>query len=167
MYDIKTTAYPWDTSILVSFGEQFSFCPLLKKFIAKIGRDSITSISTNFFYECRNLEEVIIHVECLTEASNMFCYCPKLHTFYADLALLGTATYMFGTDSYNCTSLNVESVEHIANSIQSDCYSEIYIGMARELQWDNGDGKYSRCQEALQKIRNKGWTVYEMYSENY
>lgn len=39
--------------------------------------------------------------------------------------------------------------------------------MANELQWDNGDGKYSRCQEALSKIRNKGWTVYEIYNENY
>lgn len=39
--------------------------------------------------------------------------------------------------------------------------------MARELQNDNGDGKYSRCQDALTRIRNKGWTVYEMYSENY
>ena len=97
----------------------------------------------------------------------MFAYCPKLHTFYADLSKLQSAYYMFGSDSYNCTSLNVESVEHIANSISPNGYGEIYIGMARELQWDNGDGKYQRCQVALQKIRNNGWTVYEIYSSNY
>ena len=96
----------------------------------------------------------------------MFYNCPKVHTFYADLSRLEGGSYMFGSDSYNCTSLNVESVEHIANSI-GECYGEIYIGMANKLQYDYGDGKYYRCQEALQKIRNKGWTVYEIYSENY
>ena len=167
-YDLKTTAYPWNSSEEVSFSDsQFYQCPILKKFVAKIGRDSVTRIVSNFFYDCRNLEEVIIHLECLNDATNMFSICPKLHTFYADLSCLQYASYMFGTDSYNCTSLNVESVEHIANSIKSDCYSEIYIGMSRELQNDNGDGKYQRCQDALQKIRNKGWTVYEMYSKNY
>ena len=96
----------------------------------------------------------------------MFYNCPKVHTFYADLSRLEGGSYMFGSDSYNCTSLNVESVEHIANSIGWYC-GEIYIGMARELQYDNGDGKYYRCQDALNRIRNKGWTVYEIYSENY
>lgn len=120
-YDLKTTAYPWNTSEEVGFSmTQFDNCPLLKKFVAKIGRDSVTRINGNFFYYCENLEEVIIHVECLSDANNMFAYCPKLHTFYADLSHLETGGFMFGTDSYSCTSLNVESVEHIANSIKSD-----------------------------------------------
>lgn len=167
-YDLKTTANPSDISQYVTFNEyQFSYCPMLKKFAAKIGRNSPTSMYNHFFFECRNLEEVIIHVECLESANNMFAYCPKLHTFYADLSHLVSATYMFGTDSYSCTSLNVESVEHIANSISPNGYGEIYIGMASELQNDNGDGKYQRCQDALQKIRNNGWTVYEIYSASY
>lgn len=96
----------------------------------------------------------------------MFYRCVKLKEFYADLSEVWGVSSMFGYDTWSCTSLNVESVENIANSI-CESYSEIYIGMARELQNDNGDGKYSRCQEALNKIRNKGWTVYEIYSENY
>lgn len=166
-YDLKTTANPYSSGEEVGFNNsQFNECPILKKFVAKIGRDSATRIYGNFFYDCQTLEEVIIHVECLAEATNMFYNCPKVHTFYADLSKLEGGSCMFGSDSYSCTSLNVESVEHIANSI-SYYSGEIYIGMARELQWDNGDGKYSRCQEALNKIRNKGWTVFEIYSENY
>ena len=147
-------------------GFQFEGCSILKKFVAKIGNWYPTVLNGNLFCDCQNLEEVIIHVENLKEANNMFQSCPKVHTFYADLSQLENGSYMFGSDPYNCTSLNVESVEHIANSI-SYYAGEIYIGMARELQWDNGDGKYQRCQDALNRIRNKGWTVYEIYSENY
>ena len=165
-YDLMTRGYCNDyTSGTNIYNTQFDNCPLLKKIVAKIGRNG-TYITNEFFYECRNLEEVIIQVDILMEATKMFSYCPKLHIFYADLSCLESASYMFGTDSYNCTSLNVESVEHIANSI-SYYSGEIYIGMARELQNDNGDGKYQRCQDALNRIRNKGWTVYEIYSENY
>ena len=163
-YDLKTNP----TDSYYSFNTQFYDIPLLVKFAAKIGGgNGVQTSCSSFFNCCNNLEEVIIECSLLYDCNNMFSNCPKVHTFYADLSKLEYASYMFGSDPYNCTSLNVESVEHIANSIKSDCYREIYIGMARELQWDNGDGKYSRCQEALQKIRNKGWTVYEMYSENY
>lgn len=162
-YDLKTNP----TNSYYSFNNQFCENQLLVKFAAKIGgSDGIQTSCNRFFENCNNLEEVIIECPFLYNCNYMFYNCPKVHTFYADLSRLEYGSYMFGTDSYNCTSLNVESVEHIANSI-GDGYSEIYIGMARELQWDNGDGKYSRCQEALQKIRNKGWTVYEIYSENY
>lgn len=165
-YDLKTTAYPWNSSEEVSFSSQFYECPILKKFAAKIGRDSVTSISGNFFYQCQNLEEVILHVECLTGATNMFAYCTKLHTFYADLSRLEIGSYMFGNGATDCTSLNIESVENIARTIGSNG-GEIYIGMANRLQYDYSDGEYQRCQTALQKIRDKGWTVYEIYSQNY
>lgn len=96
----------------------------------------------------------------------MFAGATKLQKFYADLSELEGGERMFGEGSTSCSKLDLESVENIANTI-GQYYGEIYIGMAYELQFDYGDGNYTRCQEALQKIRNKGWTVYEMYSENY
>lgn len=167
-YDLKTkpNVFTWSSDYTWLSQNQFESCPLLKKFAAKIGNDITKTVVSNLFTQCDYLEEVIIDCTWLRDVSNLFSYCPKVHTFYADLSKLESAGYMFGSDAYNCTSLNVESVEHIANSIGQN-YSEIHIGMARELQWDNGDGKYSRCQEALNKIRSKGWTVYEIYSENY
>lgn len=111
-YDLKTTGGDFSSP-------QFQECPILKKFVAKIGNRDFTYIYTNFFYDCRNLEEVIIHVEFLKSANSMFYNCPKVHTFYADLSQLESGSYMFGSDPYSCTSLNVESVEHIGNSISS------------------------------------------------
>ena len=167
-YDLmtKTNIFSWSSDYLWLPWGQFETCPLLKKFAAKIGNDITKTILGSLFTSCDCLEEVIIDCTWLETANSLFSYCPKLHTFYADLSHLENASYMFGSDSYNCTSLNVESVEHIANSI-NEYSGEIYIGIARELQWDNGDGKYTRCQDALSRIRSKGWTVYEIYSENY
>lgn len=145
---------------------QFIDCPVLKKFIAKLGSYNLTEINSNLFCNCNNLEEVILYVENLTIANRLFYNCPNLHTFYCDLSQLQAAYAMFGSDSYSCTSLNVESVEHIANSISNNG-GQIFIGMANKLQNDVGDGEFQRCQAALQKIRDKGWTVYEMYNSNY
>lgn len=161
-YDLKTNSTDNDLTFYTQFNEN----PLLVKFAAKIGGIGIQTTCTRFFNYCNNLEEVIIDCPFLQNCNTLFDYCPKVHTFYADLSRLSSASCMFGSDTYSCTSLNVESVEHIANSISS-YGGEIHIGMARELQWDNGDGKYQRCQDALSRIRNKGWTVYEIYSENY
>lgn len=138
----------------------FEGCPWITKFAAKIENNEDMGYC---FENCYNLESFYTPSK-LKNALGMFVYCYKLKEFYADLSELNNASYMFGSDSYNCTSLNVESVENIANSISNN-YGEIHIGMTNELQYDNGDGKYSRCQEALQKIRDKGWTVYEIYSE--
>lgn len=161
LFDLKTSMEGFSHS-----SYQFIECPVLKKFIAKLGNSNPTEITNNFFYKCDNLEEVILYVENLTKANYLFENCPKMHTFYCDLSQLTSAYCMFGYDSYGCTSLNVESVERIANSISSNG-GEIYIGMANKLQNDVGDGEFQRCQAALQKIRDKGWTVYEMYNNNY
>lgn len=154
-----------DTTI---YNVQFWGCPLLKKFAAKVGRNTV-QINSGLFRDCKNLEEVIIDTDMgIYSAYELFYDCPKVHTFYANLSQLWEVMGMFGYDTQSCTSLNVESLEHIANSInQYGDYKDLYIGISKELQYDNGDGKYYRCQEALQKIRNKCWTVYEIYSENY
>lgn len=141
----------------------FFECYWITKFAAKI--ENCSKITEGFRF-CYNLESFY------TPSKLRYCYmtfdnCKKLKDFEADLSELNNAQFMFGSCPSECSCLNVESVENIANSIKSDGYGEIFIGLANELQYDNGDGKYYRCQEALQKIRNKGWSVYEMYSENY
>jgi hypothetical protein len=138
----------------------FYDCPWITKFAAKIENNDNIAES---FCNCNELESFYTPSK-LRSTQNTFSGCTKLKEFYADLSELNNASYMFGSDSYNCTCLNVESVEHIANSIGTNG-GDFYIGMAYELQNDYGDGKYQRCQDALQKIRDKGWTVYEMYSE--
>lgn len=168
-YDLKTKTnnFTWSYDPTNFVWSQFQYCPLLKKFAAKIGNDITTTNVNNLFDSCNCLEEVIIDCTWLETVNSLFNNCCKVRTFYADLSHLVSASYMFGSDSYNCTSLNVESVEHIANSINPNGNGEIYIGMSRELLNDYGDGIYQRCQDALQKIRNKGWAVYEIYSNNY
>lgn len=143
----------------------FQECYWLKKFVAKIDEPTESGAKYEYMFRSSNLEEFYTPSK-IRQCSSMFVGATKLQKFYADLSELYNADYMFGSSTSDCTCLNLESVENIANTI-GESYSEIYIGISNELQNDNGDGKYSRCQEALSKIRNKGWTVYEMYSDNY
>ena len=93
-YDLKTKGFRYVSSNdmlnkTCGFnGYQFWGCSILKKFVAKIGNWYPTVLNGNLFCDCQNLEEVIIHVECLRSAENMIQSCPKLHTFYADLSQL-------------------------------------------------------------------------------
>lgn len=155
----------------------FFNCSKLKKFYGKLGRiltwyDS--GVQTRCYTSCydifNNCSDLIEYVSPsgIYNGNSMFSGCINLRKFRGDLSFLDTASGMFGSDPYNCTKLDLESVKYIANIIgPGDGWREIYIGIDNSLQNDNGDGEYSRCQEALQKIRDKGWTVYEIYSENY
>lgn len=162
-YNDLTPAGEWFYSLdYYDCNNLFCGCPWLRKFAAKL--ENVSSISY-CFQNCQNLEAFYTPSK-LKECQFSFESCTKLKEFDADLSELNNGYCMFGNETYNCTSLNVESVENIANSIGSNG-GELYIGMTNGLQWDNGDGNYTRCQAALQKIRDKGWTVYEIYSENY
>lgn len=148
-----------------SAGYSFGDCYWLNKFVAKIDEPTESGAKYEYMFQSSNLEEFYTPSK-IRKCHAMFVGATKLQKFYADLSELRDGDSMFGYDSYSCSKLDLESVENIANSI-GEYYGQIYIGMARELQWDNGDGKYQRCQDALNRIRNKGWTVYEIYSENY
>lgn len=169
-YNDLTPEGEWFYSLSMTDGKSaaysFQECYWLKKFVAKIDEPTESSAKYEYMFQSSNLEEFYTPSK-IRQCCAMFVGATKLQKFYADLSELRSGSCMFGNSTSDCTCLNLESVEHIANSIKSDCYSEIYIGIANELQWDNGDGEYQKCQAALQRIRDKGWTVYEIYSTNY
>ena len=123
----------------------------------------------NYYISTPRADEItkfISKMDNVIHANSMFVGCKNLTYFDATLTSLQCGMGMFGYDGNNCTKLNWQSVKNIADKIGN--YSgEIYIGMENSLIYDNGDGAYWEKEDALQKIRNKGWTVYEIYSENY
>ena len=69
---------------------------------------------------------------------------------------------MFGGATYNCTKLDLPSVQNIAETI-NDLASKgqtgkINIGISQSIQ-GNAD-----LEAALETIRSKGWTVSEIYA---
>ena len=114
------------------------------------------------------LTKFVSNTPILQSADYMFYGCTNLEHLYMDFSNIPNynMSQIFGYDSYNCTKLNVASLECIADTIQWGDYHDLYIGINGSLQYDNGDGEYQKCQDALSRIRNKGWSVYEIYSNN-
>lgn len=115
------------------------------------------------------ITKFISNTPLLQNANYMFYGCTNLEYLYMDFSsIMNYNMYqIFGYDTDNCTKLNAESLHNIADTIVWGDYNDLYIGINGSLRWDNGDGEYQKCQDALQRIRDKGWTVYEIYSENY
>lgn len=76
---------------------------------------------------------------------------------------------MFGYNTSSCTKLDLASVQNIANTINdltgktsdgTEGWGEISIGVSNTLN-DN-----SELETAIQQIRDKGWTVEVLYSDN-
>ena len=112
------------------------------------------------------ITKFISNTPLLQNANYMFCGCTNLEYLYMDFSsIMNYNMYqIFGYDTDNCTKLNAESLHNIADTIVWGDYNDLYIGINGSLRWDNGDGEYQKCQDALQRIRDKGWTVYEIYS---
>lgn len=66
---------------------------------------------------------------------------------------------MFGTNSSDCTQLDLASVQYIANVIPYGYGNGISLGVSNTL---NGN---SDLETALQQIRDKNWNVEVYYSE--
>lgn len=122
------------------------------------------------FYSCSSLERFDCETPELNYGYFMFYGCTSLRFFRGDLSKLDYAQYMFGNSGDNCTCFNLQSLKNIAETIADwsnggGSYShEIHIGLENGLQYDNGDGVYQKKEEYLQQIRDKGWTVYEIYN---
>ena len=114
------------------------------------------------FRYCENLKSFNVRMPNLEYGNYMFYNCTSLENFNSDLSSLTQGYYMFGEDGWNCTKLNKSSLINIADTIRDlaseGSSGEIYIGMNSSL---NGE-----VEDILQRIRDKGWTVYEMYSYN-
>jgi hypothetical protein len=69
---------------------------------------------------------------------------------------------MFGSYRSNCSKLNSQSVQNIAETINNLAAKgetgKITLGIANDLQSD------AQVMTALETIRNKGWIVEEIYA---
>lgn len=106
------------------------------------------------------LEKFASNIGKMTNCGCMFAGCINLTSFYGNLDSVSSAWGMFGYEQTNCTKLDLKSVKNLAKTLPIIEYQEIHIGIDSSLQGD------SELEEALQQIRDKGWTVYEIYSIN-
>lgn len=105
------------------------------------------------------LENFASNIGKMTNCGGMFMGCINLTSFYGNLSSLESAWGMFGYSTENATKLDLRSVQNVADTIPTINYQEIHIGIDSSLQGD------SELETALQQIRDKGWTVYEIYSQ--
>lgn len=131
----------------------FADCPAL----AVIGDASFeyTEIAVAMFLRCTSLESTgTAGFRYLTNASYMFDGCTSLYDITSMvLASISDALHMFR----GCI-LNLASVQHIANNINTVAGGNITIGINAELEGN------SELATALETIRGKGWTVTEEYN---
>ena len=140
----------------------FSSCTNLTSFNGDL--PSLTN-ANNMFSGCTNLTSFNGDLFSLTNGTYMFQSCKKLKSFNSDLSSLTSGDRMFGSASSNCSALNLESVQNIAETI-NDLASKgltgtIHIGMSNTLK---SDDETAPINVALAAIRAKGWTVNEVYN---
>ena len=145
-----------DLSSLTIGNSMFSGCTNLTSFSGDL---SSLTIGNNMFFNCTNLTSFSSDLSSLTGGTTMFNGCTKLTSFGSDLSSLTIGNNMF----FNC-KLNLESVQHIANTINDltavNKTGSIYISMDKTLK---SDDTTAPVNEALAAIRAKGWTVSENY----
>lgn len=129
------------------------------------GCTSLTTISNanfeyaevcyNMFAGCKKLTSTgTASFNGLIRARYMFSGCSKLENITSmRLELLEEAAFMFK----GCI-LNLASVKHIANNINTVQKSSITLGINAELQGN------TELATALETIRSKGWTITEEYN---
>ena len=163
---INLTSFSSDLSNLTNGTYMFQGCDNLTTFSSDLS--SLTD-GTGMFQNCTKLTTFSTDLSSLTNGSNMFSSCSNLTSFSADLSSLTNAgsgySLMFGNSIYNCTKLDLASVQNIADTI-NDLASQgktgtLSIGMAKALQ---SDDETAPVNVALAAIRAKGWTVTEVYA---
>ena len=157
------TSFNSDLSSLTNGNYMFGSCYNLTTFSSDLS--SLTN-GTSMFNGCSCLTSFNCNdLSSLATGSNMFSGCSALTSFNSDLSSLTTGTSMFGSSSYNCTALNLTSIENISETINDlDAQGKrgtIHIGISKNLK---SDDVTAPINVALAAIRAKGWTVNELYS---
>ena len=152
------TTFTSDLSSLTNGSSMFYYCKLITTFTSDLS--SLTN-GSRMFYSCEQLTTFTSDLSSLVDGSSMFSYCSKFTTFTSDLSSLTNGSNMFGSSTYNCTKLNLQSVQNIATTI-NDLAAQgktgsINIGMTNTIQGN------TELEAALATIRSKGWTVSEIY----
>lgn len=141
--------------VLNAASGMFSGCTNLTSFECDI---PYLSNANYMFNGCSNLTSFNTTSKNLQSANYMFQGCTNLTSFDANCAYLNSASNMFGSTTSNCTKLDLASVQKIANSIKQISKGTISLGISATLK-GNTD-----LQVAISNIKNKGWTVTEIYA---
>ena len=156
------TSFTSDLSSLTDGDYMFEGCSNLTSFTSDLS--SLTN-GNYMFSGCSNLTSFNGDLSSLTDGNNMFRNCTYLTSFSSDLSSLTNGSSMFGSSSYNCTALNLASIENISETINNlnaqGKRGTIHIGMSKTLQ---SDDSAAPVNVALAAIRAKGWTVTEIYN---
>ena len=156
------SSFTTDLPSLTNGSYMFYNCTTLTSFSGDLS--SLTE-AANMFSGCSNLTSFTTDLSSLTNGNYMFSGCKNLTSFNTDLSSLTNCNGMFGSGYYNCTKLDLASVQNIADTI-NDLASKgttgtIGIGMQKALQ---SDDETAPINVALAAIRAKGWTVTEIYA---
>lgn len=149
------TSFECDTPYLSNANSMFRDCSNLSSFEC----DTPNLSNANYMFQgCSNLTSFNTTSENLQSANSMFQGCTNLTSFDANCTYLNYASSMFGSTINNCTKLDLASVQKIANSIKQISKGSISLGISATLK-GNTD-----IQVAISNIKNKGWTVTEIYA---
>lgn len=120
---------------------------------------SVTSMQHSF-RSCIELESWNCPTPNCSDFQYTFKGCTKLKHWRGDLSSASSCYSMFGDDSYNCTQLDLASVQHIARVIGYGNGNSITLGISNSLQSN------PKLEEALNELYNKSWSVQVIYSNN-
>ena len=155
-------SFTTDLSSLTEGDYMFEGCSNLTSFTSDLS--SLTN-GNYMFSGCSNLTSFTSDLSSLTNGSSMFKSCEYLTSFSANLSSLTNGSSMFGSSSYNCTALNLASIENISGTINNLAAQgktgTIHIGISKTLK---SDDETAPINVALAAIRAKGWTVTEIYN---
>lgn len=122
---------------------------------------SVISDLEQSFQFCSELESWVCYTPNCYYFTNTFLGCTKLKQWRGSFSNSNPVycSGMFGTNSSDCTQLDLASVQYIANVIPYGYGNGISLGVSNTL---NGN---SDLETALQQIRDKNWNVEVYYSE--
>lgn len=144
----KLAEFESDLTKLVDGGGMFGSCPF-KTFAGDM--PSLTT-ATNMFIRCEKLESFSGDLHNLKTALNMFMWCYELKHFYSGPS--GLASLTSGGSMFADSKLDLESVQHIADTINPGVSSgsikiSVDKGLVTQEQQDVLDAQF----------RAKNWTV--------
>ena len=150
-------SFSGDLSSLTNGRSMFYGCP-----ITSFSGD-LSSLTNGYlmFGSCTNLTSFSGDLSSLTNGYQMFNTCSNLTSFSGDLSSLTNGSGMFGSAAYNCSKLNLLSVQNISQTINDlasiGTTGTINLGINKTIQGN------TELEVALATIRSKGWTVSEIY----
>lgn len=152
---INITSFSSDISKVRNGNSMFMNCTRLKSFESDLS--SLTS-GRYMFNSCDSLTSFESNLSSLNNGSCMFQGCDNLKSFESDLSSLTNGLFMFSS-----CSLDLKSFQRIADTINDvsqlqpgdNIYKTIHIDLEDATLKNSVEG-----QQAISKLKSKGWEVY-------